>query len=57
MPALTRTVRILAAHAPYLSKHSDNKLCMECATSDCGGEFATVIEWAQHVERILNGKG
>ena len=44
-----------AEHAPYLSKHSANKLCLTCLTSDCGGEFDTVIEWAQHVERILNG--
>lgn len=53
MARLTRTVEVLAAHAPYLSKHSDNKLCLTCLDTDCNGEFATVIEWAQHVDRLL----
>lgn len=56
MTTLTRTARILADHAPYLSKHSTNKLCLTCLDAGCGGEFDTVIEWARHVERILNGR-
>jgi hypothetical protein len=40
---------ILAQHAPYLSKRSDNKLCLRCLDDNQHGEFDTIDDWAEHV--------
>lgn len=40
---------LLAEHAPYLSKRSDNRLCLRCLDDKAHGEFPTVNAWAEHV--------
>jgi hypothetical protein len=52
-----RLAEIIAAHAPYLSKRSDNKLCLRCLDDASHGQFATVDEWAQHVAQAITAEG
>ena len=49
--------QLLAQHAPYLSKRSDNKLCLRCLDDKAHGEFETVEEWAAHVAAVLAQAG
>jgi hypothetical protein len=48
---------ILAEHAPYLSRRSDNKLCLRCLDTDGHGEFLTIDDWAAHVAAALTEAG
>jgi hypothetical protein len=56
---LTRLLRggplaqLLAQHAPYLSRRSDNKLCLRCLDAEAHGEFETIDDWAAHVAAAL----
>lgn len=45
--------QLLAQHAPYLSKRSDNKLCLRCLDDEAHGEFESVDDWAAHVAAVL----
>lgn len=47
----------LAEHAPYLSKRSDNKLCLRCLNSDGHGEFDSIDDWAAHTAAALTEAG
>jgi hypothetical protein len=48
---------LLAQHAPYLSKRSNNKLCLRCLDTKEHGEFDTVDAWARHVALELKRAG
>jgi hypothetical protein len=53
----TPLAQLLAQHAPYLSKCSDNKLCLRCLDDAAHGEFETVDEWAAHVAAAITEAG
>jgi hypothetical protein len=48
---------ILTAHAPYLSKNTDNKLCLRCLDDSTHGEFSTIEEWSEHVATEITRAG
>lgn len=54
---MSTLAEILAGHAPYLSRRSDNTLCLRCLDEAGHGEFATIDEWAEHVARELAAAG
>lgn len=54
---MSTLVETIAQHAPYLSKRSDNKLCLRCLDEDTHGEFLSVEEWAGHVAVELKRAG
>lgn len=54
---MSPVAELLAQHAPYLSKRSDNRLCLRCLDTNRHGEFDTVDQWAQHVAAELKRAG
>lgn len=54
---MTALSELLAQHAPYLSKRSDNKLCLRCLDDKAHGEFLTVEAWADHLAAELKRAG
>ncbi|MEE3066604.1 MAG: hypothetical protein VYA67_22125 [Actinomycetota bacterium] len=57
MSAVDALAELIAQHAPYLSKNSDNKLCLRCLDSETHGEFATIDDWSRHVAWALTRAG
>lgn len=48
-----KLAELIAQHAPYLSKHSDNRLCLRCLDDSAHGEFTSVDDWAVHLATEL----
>lgn len=54
---MSALAELLAQHAPYLSKRSDNKLCLRCLDDSAHGEFETIEAWADHLAAELRRAG
>jgi hypothetical protein len=54
---MNKIVETLTQHAPYLSKNSDNILCLRCHDPHPHGEFPSVEAWASHVATELRKAG